>query len=85
MTAGIAEWSPALDVNTGDAAVYAPMDVGFPADGVLARGTPAQRWILADVDASVFDATQASAQVGIDRDWRGQLAPALTRATLERL
>jgi predicted amidohydrolase len=84
VTAGRADWSPALDVNTGDAAVYVPMDTGFPADGVLARGAPGQRWVLADVDPDVFDATRATAQVGIDRDWRGQLAPALARATLER-
>ncbi len=37
VTAGRAPWSPALDENTGEAAVYAPMDIGFPDDGVLAR------------------------------------------------
>ena len=36
VTAGVARWSPALDVNTGEAAILAPMDRGFPADGVLA-------------------------------------------------
>lgn len=29
VTAGEAPWSPALDINTGEAAVFAPMDVGF--------------------------------------------------------
>ena len=41
VTAGEAAWSPALDVNTGDASVYAPMDVGLPADGIIAPELPA--------------------------------------------
>src|SRR5690606_19646841 len=36
VTAGEAPWSPALDVNTGEAAVYAPMDVDLPPDGIIA-------------------------------------------------
>ena len=39
VTAGAAPWSPALDVNTGDAAIYAPMDVGLPADQALTEAT----------------------------------------------
>ena len=38
VTAGLAPWSPALDTNTGEAAIYAPMDVGLPADGIYPRG-----------------------------------------------
>jgi predicted amidohydrolase len=83
VTAGQAAWSPALDVNTGEAAIYAPMDIGFPADGVLARSAEGQDWVLADLDAGVFDATGGGSQVGIDRDWPGQLAPALARARVE--
>ena len=45
VTACEAAWSPALDVNTGEAALYAPMDVGLPDDGVLAvtQGKQARR------------------------------------------
>ncbi len=82
VTAGLAKWSPALDVNTGEAAVFAPMDAGFPADGVLARTTGEQVWALAELDFDAFDASRASAQVANDRDWRGQLAPALQRAVV---
>lgn len=85
VTAGLADWSPALDVNTGEAGVYAPMDVGFPADGVLARTADAQRWAHAEADADVFEATRTASQVGIDRDWAGQSAPALASARVERL
>lgn len=30
VTTGAADWSPALDTNTGEATIYAPMDRGFP-------------------------------------------------------
>ncbi|MCF7223431.1 carbon-nitrogen hydrolase family protein [Marilutibacter chinensis] len=80
VTAGEAPWSPALDCNTGEAAVYAPMDVGLPADGVLAMTAGDARWAVADLDFAALDASRARAQVANDRDWPGQLAPAIARA-----
>jgi predicted amidohydrolase len=82
VTAGLAEWSPALDVNTGEAAIYAPMDAGFPADGIVAQTQGEQVWALAELDFAAFEASRARAQVANDRDWRGQLAPAIVRAEL---
>ncbi|MDQ7759329.1 carbon-nitrogen hydrolase family protein [Xanthomonas sontii] len=82
VTAGVAEWSPALDVNTGEATLYAPMDAGFPADGIVAQTHGEQVWAIAELDFAAFEASRASAQVANDRDWRGQLAPALVRAEL---
>ncbi len=82
VTAGLAEWSPALDVNTGEAAIYAPMDVGFPADGVLAQTAEGQTWALAELDFAAFEASRGSAQVANDRDWAGQLQPALAHAVV---
>lgn len=82
VTAGQAPWSPALDENTGEAAVYAPMDVGLPADGVLARTGGSQRWAVADLDFAALQATRAQAQVAVDRDWPGQSRPAVARARL---
>lgn len=82
VTAGLAEWSPALDVNTGEAAIYAPMDVGFPADGVLAQTTEGQTWALAELDFAAFEASRGSAQVANDRDWTGQLQPSLAHAVV---
>lgn len=83
VTAGLAPWSPALDVNTGEAAVFAPMDVGFPADGVLAQTAGEQLWAIAGLDFAAFAASRGKAQVANDRDWPGQLGPALRRARLE--
>lgn len=83
VTAGRADWSPALDVNTGEAAVYAPMDRGFPADGVLARTGDARRWAVAELDFAAFEASRAQAQVANDRDWPGQWQPALQRAVVD--
>ncbi|GHA69728.1 carbon-nitrogen hydrolase family protein [Cognatilysobacter bugurensis] len=82
VTAGLAEWSPALDVNTGEAAVYAPMDRGLPADGVLAMTRGGEAWAIADLDFAALDASRATAQVANDRDWPGQELPSLRRARL---
>lgn len=50
-TVGTADWSPAVDVNRGAAAVYAPPDRGFPDDGIIAQGMlDAPGWVFAEVD-----------------------------------
>jgi predicted amidohydrolase len=85
VTAGEARWSPALDVSTGEAAIFAPMDAGFPADGVLAQTQGDQVWAIADLDFAALEASRANAQVANDRDWRGQLAPAIARAQVKPL
>lgn len=84
VTAGEASWSPALDTNTGEAAIYSPMDVGLPADGVVVETRGDQVWAVADLDFGVLEASRASAQVANDRDWNGQLAPAIARAILSK-
>ncbi|RRN79212.1 MULTISPECIES: carbon-nitrogen hydrolase family protein [Pseudoxanthomonas] len=83
VTAGDAPWSPALDTNTGDAAIYAPMDVGFPADGILASAGAGQEWAIAELDFARLEDTRLTAQVANDRDWPAQLAPAIVRARVE--
>lgn len=72
VTAGDAPWSPALDVNTGEAAIYAPMDVGLPDDGVLALARAPLSWAAADADAGVLEASRVAAQVANDQDWATQ-------------
>jgi len=84
VTAGEAPWSPVLDVNTGEAAVYAPMDVGFPDDGVLAAAR-SPGWAYATIDVAQLEASRESAQVANDRDWPGQLAPGLAIARVRSL
>ncbi|NDD31450.1 MAG: amidohydrolase [Proteobacteria bacterium] len=70
---GTAEWSPAVDVSTGKAGVYTPVDIGFPEDGVLASGTfDLPQWVYADVDLAEVARVRASGQVFNHRDWDGQ-------------
>jgi predicted amidohydrolase len=83
VTAGQAPWSPALDENTGEATVYAPMDTGFPADGILARTRGDETWAVAELDFGLLEGTRGFAQVANDRDWSGQQAPSLLRARVE--
>ncbi|KAF1726990.1 carbon-nitrogen hydrolase family protein [Pseudoxanthomonas japonensis] len=85
VTAGEAPWSPALDINTGEAAIFAPMDRGLPADGVVVQTVCDQPWAIADLDLDALERSRADAQVANDRDWAGQLQPALVRARVERL
>ncbi len=85
VTAGEAPWSPALDVNTGEAAIFAPMDRGLPADGVVVQTVGDQAWAIADLDLDALERSRADAQVANDRDWADQLQPALVRARVERL
>jgi len=72
-TVGAAPWSPAVDVNVGAAAIYTPVDRGFPDDGVLAVGTlNAAQWVYGDVDLSAIAEVRRSGQVFNYRDWPGQ-------------
>lgn len=69
-TVGDAPWSATLDVNRGYAAVYGPVDRGFPDDGVLARGALDQaQWLFADLDPARLEAVRADGGVRNHRDW----------------
>jgi predicted amidohydrolase len=73
-TVGEAPWSPAVDINVGAAAIYTPVDRGFPDDGVLAVGTlNAAQWVYGDVDLAAIAEVRRSGQVFNYRDWPGQL------------
>lgn len=80
VTAGEAAWSPALDVNTGEAAIFAPMDRGLPDDGVVVQTRDDQAWAVADLDVDALERSRANAQVANDRDWPGQWQPSRVRA-----
>lgn len=84
VTAGEAAWSPALDVNTGEAAIFAPMDRGLPADGVVVETAGETAWAVADIDIDALERSRDAAQVANDRDWPRQLQPAITRARVEK-
>jgi len=85
VTAGEAPDNPALDTNTGHAAVYAPSDRGLPASGVLARADAGVTWLVADVDLALLAASAAEAQVAVPIDWDEQCRPQVLRAKAARL
>jgi predicted amidohydrolase len=85
VTAGEAAWSPALDVNAGCAAVYTPVDRGFPADGVAAIATGTDDFAVAGVDLDTLAAQRREGQVANVMDWPAQSRQNVARARVERL
>src|SRR5690606_36709905 len=83
VTAGEVPWSPALDANTGEAIIHAPMDHGLPADGILAITRCDATWAIADLDFAALEASRATAQVANDGDWPGQMRASFRRARFE--
>ncbi|GGF66572.1 carbon-nitrogen hydrolase family protein [Alteromonas lipolytica] len=74
-TVGDADWSPAVDANTGRASVYTPVDYGFPANGILAQGESDEPgWVFATVDLSEIARIRNEGQVFNYRDWPKQFA-----------
>jgi len=72
-TVGLAPWSEAVDINIGAAAVYTPVDYGFPDNGVLAIGElNATQWVFADIDLAAIGHIRETGQVFNYRDWPGQ-------------
>ncbi|MCK9394714.1 MAG: carbon-nitrogen hydrolase family protein [Methylobacter sp.] len=67
---GNASWSEAVDVNIGAAAVYTPVDRGFPDNGILAAGKlNAVQWVVADLSLSACGTVREQGQVFNYRDW----------------
>lgn len=72
-TVGMAEWSPAVDMNRGAAAIYGPPDRGFPAGGVVALGEmDAPQWVFAEVDLARVADLRGNGGVLNARDWAEQ-------------
>ena len=73
-TVGVADWSEAVDINHGAAAVYTPADYGFPDTGILVTGALNQpQWVYADLDPVALRDVRLNGQVYNYRDWDGQL------------
>ncbi|MDP1666775.1 MAG: carbon-nitrogen hydrolase family protein [Methylobacter sp.] len=67
---GNAPWSEAVDVNIGAAAIYTPVDRGFPDNGILADGKlNAVQWVIAEVSLSACGTVREQGQVFNYRDW----------------
>ena len=72
-TVGLAPWSEAVDVNVGAAAIYTPVDYGYPDNGVLAVGELNQaQWVYADIDPAGIATVRETGQVFNYRDWPAQ-------------
>jgi predicted amidohydrolase len=89
VTAGMAPFNAFLDQNTGEPALHAPIDRGFPADGVVVEGVvdsgPAAGLLaVAELDLDALAAVRRAGQVGNDADWHAQLRPGIRRARLLR-
>lgn len=77
-TVGLAPWSEAVDVNIGAAAIYTPVDRGFPDDGILAIGElNAAQWVYAEIDPDQIAKVRENGQVFNYRDWPLQQAAEL--------
>lgn len=77
VTVGKAPWSEAVDVNMGAAALYTPVDKGFPANGIEAIGEREQpQWVVATVRLQQARQVREQGQVFNDRDWPNQFQAA---------
>jgi predicted amidohydrolase len=76
-TVGAAPWSEAVDSNIGAAAVYTPVDYGYPDSGILVIGNRNRpEWVYADIDLDSIGRIRETGQVFNYRDWPKQFIPA---------
>ncbi len=76
-TVGDAPWLAAMDANHGYAAVFGPVDRGFPDDGVVACGTMnAPGWVHATLDPAAIAAVRRDGAVLNHRDYPDAADPA---------
>jgi predicted amidohydrolase len=69
-TVGLAPSLASVDENHGYAAVFGPVDRGFPEDGIIVAGTlDAAELVFADLDSARIDAVRADGAVRNHRDW----------------
>ncbi len=69
-TVGDAPWLAGLDHNHGYAAVFGPIDRGFPDDGVIARSAMDEAgWLYADLDPAPIQAVRSQGAVLNHRDY----------------
>lgn len=59
-----------IDVNEGQAGVFAPPDLGFPEDGVLADGlSNSAGWVVAELDPEALQRSRTQGAVAPRRHW----------------
>jgi predicted amidohydrolase len=76
-TVGLAPGLATLDEGHGFAAVFGPIDRGFPADGVIARGElDVPGWVYADIDLGAIDTVRIDGAVRNFLNWPDDPPPA---------
>jgi predicted amidohydrolase len=79
-TVGEAPWCGTLDVNRGYAAVFGPVDRGFPEDGVIARGAlDAAQLVFATLDPASLEAVRRDGAVRNHLSWPPAPPPCAVR------
>ena len=83
---GEAHWTGAIGENHGAAGLFAPPDLGFPEDGILAMGALNQPgWVYADIVPERLEKVRKEGAVRNLRDWVKQgeiILPAVERVSL---
>ncbi|WP_353340120.1 carbon-nitrogen hydrolase family protein [Pelagimonas sp. KU-00592-HH] len=70
---GTADWSEAVDVNTGMGGLFGPPDTGFPATGVIAEGALNEAgWTYGEVDVEAIAHVRADGVVLNRTHWQEQ-------------
>ena len=70
---GPAPWCPAVDMNTGAAAIYGPPDRGFPETGILAQtAMNVPGWAMASVTRAQIAQVRAEGAVFNHKHWSEQ-------------
>jgi predicted amidohydrolase len=70
---GTADWSEAVDVNTGMGGLFGPPDTGFPATGVIAEGGLNEAgWTYGEVDVEAIAHVRADGVVLHRTHWQEQ-------------
>jgi predicted amidohydrolase len=76
-TVGVAPALATLDENHGYAAVFGPVDRGFPEDGAIARGMlDVAGWVYADIDLGAIDTVRCDGAVRNFLNWPDDPPPA---------
>ncbi len=72
-TVGDALWSPAVDRNSGAAAVLVPPDIGLSMNGIIAEGElNAPCWVFASIDLLKLDRLREAGEMRNRADWGRQ-------------
>lgn len=72
-TVGEAMWNVAVDCNIGAAAIFSPVDKGYPDDGILSLGELNKpQWVYADIDLKNIAEVRNNGQVFNYSDWPKQ-------------